>query len=223
MAVDFNTYHLIQQALQPTHTTLVAVSKTKPIEDILTLYRLGQRDFGENYVQELMEKQPQLPTDIRWHFIGHSQKNKVKYIDPFVHLIHSVDSLTLLAEINKHAQKYNRKIDCLLEVFIANETTKFGLNVEELFEIMSVINDNADYQYIQIRGLMGLSSFTNDEKQIQKEFQYLHQLYETYQIQFRYFTQFNFLSLGMSSYYRLVIANGSNMVLIGSLLFGARS
>jgi pyridoxal phosphate enzyme (YggS family) len=223
MAVDFNTYHLIQQALQPTHTTLVAVSKTKPIEDILTLYRLGQRDFGENYVQELMEKQPQLPTDIRWHFIGHLQKNKVKYIDPFVHLIHSVDSLTLLAEINKHAQKYNRKIDCLLEVFIANETTKFGLNVEELFEIMSVINDNADYQYIQIRGLMGLSSFTNDEKQIQKEFQYLHQLYETYQIQFRYFTQFNFLSLGMSSYYRLVIANGSNMVLIGSLLFGARS
>ncbi|MGC8750910.1 YggS family pyridoxal phosphate-dependent enzyme [Hydrotalea sp.] len=223
MAIDINKYHSIQQALQPTHTNLVAVSKTKPVEDILTLYHLGQRDFGENYVQELIEKQPQLPADIRWHFIGHLQKNKVKYIAPFVHLIHSVDSLTLLAEINKHAQKNNRKIDCLLEVFIANETTKFGLNDEELFEIMSVINNNAEYQSIQIRGLMGMASFTDDTTQLQKEFQYLHQLYETCQIQFPYFTQFNILSMGMSSDYRLAIANGSNMVRIGSLLFGARS
>jgi pyridoxal phosphate enzyme (YggS family) len=222
MAVDKNAYHLIKEALQPTHTTLVAVSKTKPVEDILALYQLGQRDFGENYVQELIEKKPQLPADIRWHFIGHLQKNKVKYIAPFVHLIHSVDSLTLLAEINKHAQKNNRKIDCLLEVFIANETTKFGLNDEELFEMMSVINNNSGYQFIQIRGLMGMASFTDDTTQLKKEFQYLHQLYETCQIQFPYFTQFNILSMGMSNDYRLAIANGSNMVRIGSLLFGAR-
>ena len=159
MAIDEEKYQQVVKELTATNTTLVAVSKTKPIEDIQDLYDLGQRDFGENYVQELVEKAEQLPKDIRWHFIGHLQSNKVKYIAPFIHLIQVVDSLKLLQEINKQALKNNRTIDCLLQVYIAREETKFGLDEKELNEVMTKFL-SAELQNVRITGLMGMASFT---------------------------------------------------------------
>lgn len=194
--------------------TLIAVSKTKPAEAILELYNLGQRDFGENYVQELLGKYEQLPKDIRWHYIGHLQSNKVKYIAPFIHLIHGVDSLNLLKEINKQALKNNRIIDCLLQVHIAKEETKFGLDSDELDALLT--GDLSLLKNIRICGLMGMASFSNNIDLIRAEFKYLKSLFDKY-------TQLSTLSMGMSSDYKVAIEEGSNMVRIGSLLFGERN
>ncbi len=222
MAVDQQAYQQIIDELSPQHITLVAVSKTKPVEDIRALYNLGQRDFGENYVQELVDKQPQLPNDIRWHFIGHLQSNKVKYMAGFVHLIHGVDSFNLLKEINKQAAKFSRSIDVLLQVHIAREETKFGLDEQELAAIAGN-NDLPALTNTRITGLMGMASFTGQTEMIRGEFNYLRSLLDHYaSIQSPNF-HLQTLSMGMSSDYRLAIEAGSNMVRIGSLLFGARS
>ncbi|RTL56606.1 MAG: YggS family pyridoxal phosphate-dependent enzyme [Sphingobacteriales bacterium] len=222
MAAAIEVYQQILQELNVTNTTLIAVSKTKPVEDIVALYNAGQRDFGENYVQELIDKAALLPTDIQWHFIGHLQKNKVKYIAPFVYLIHGVDSLSLLAEINKQGLKCNRVIDCLLQVYIAKEETKFGLNAEELTEILSTVQSGI-FSNIRLKGLMGMASFTENQSQIKSEFQYLKHLFESCKKKYQKLSDFTILSMGMSSDYKIAIACGSNMVRIGSLLFGSRS
>jgi len=203
--------------------TLVAVSKTKPAEAILELYQLGHRDFGENYVQELVDKQTGLPQDIRWHFIGHLQSNKVKYIAPFVHLIHGIDSFKLLKEVNKQALKNNRVIDVLLQVHIAREETKFGLDENELAEIFSKnANELAQLQNIRIRGLMGMASFSDDKNPVREEFKSLKRLFDQYSQQSTSNCQLQILSMGMSSDYQIALEEGSNMIRIGSLLFGGR-
>ncbi len=206
-------------------TTLVAVSKLQPVDSILQLYRLGHRDFGENYVQELVEKQLLLPHDIRWHFIGHLQSNKIKYIAPFIHLIHSVDSFKLLLEIDKQGKKVDRKINCLLQVHIAMEETKFGLFESELDELVSGLlraNELNQLNHVKVCGLMGMASFSDDEEKVRAEFKYMTALFDKYS----YINTPNFhlqkLSMGMSGDYRIAIEEGSNMVRIGSLLFGNR-
>lgn len=198
--------------------TLVAVSKTKPIEDIKALYNLGQRDFGENYVQELVDKASQLPTDIRWHFIGHLQTNKVKYIAPFVHLIHGVDSLKLLKEIDKQAAKNGRVIDCLLQVHIAREETKFGLDENEL---AALLQDPVlpGMNHVRIKGLMGMASFSDNRELVRAEFKTLQVLFEKYGKD----RGWTVLSMGMSADFLIAIEEGSTLVRIGSLLFGARN
>jgi len=204
----------------PENVTLVAVSKTKPIADLVMAYDAGQHIFGENYVQELVEKHAQLPKDIQWHFIGHLQTRKVKHIAPFVDLIHGVDSLKLLNEINNQAKNNNRVINCLLQVFIAEEETKFGLNAIELETILKhVSTENENFKNIQIVGLMGMASFTEDKNQIEKEFNVLKTLFNKFKIQN---SNFKILSMGMSGDYELAIKCGSNMVRIGSLIFGDR-
>lgn len=215
MAIHAEQYRVLLHELGE-KVTLVAVSKTKPAEDIQALYALGQRDFGENYVQELSEKAPALPEDIRWHFIGHLQSNKVKYIAPFVHLIQGVDSLKLLKEIDKQAQKCGRVIDCLLQIHIATEETKFGLDEAELSELLSSA-EFAAMKNIRVRGLMGMASFSVDQELLKKEFTLIRQLYE------KYGKGWDTLSMGMSSDYRLAVQEGSTMVRVGSLLFGART
>ncbi|MBN8718909.1 MAG: YggS family pyridoxal phosphate-dependent enzyme [Sediminibacterium magnilacihabitans] len=216
MPVDIAQYQSVLRTLSSSHTTLVAVSKTKPAADIQTLYDLGQRDFGENYVQELTEKEAILPKDIRWHFIGHLQSNKVKYIAPFVHLIHGVDSFKLLKEIDKQAAKCNRKINCLLQVHIAQEETKFGLDEQELSVVVAALDT---LQHVQVKGLMGMASFSNDTSKLREEFHVLKSLFDQYKN-----TQqpWSVLSMGMSSDYTIAIEEGSTLVRIGSLLFGAR-
>jgi len=225
MAVNFESYKNIVGELNSKNVTLVAVSKTKSAQEILELYNLGQRDFGENYVQELVEKYKQLPKDIRWHFIGHLQSNKVKLIAPFVYLIHSADSEKLLKEINKQSEKNNRKIDCLLQVHIAEEETKFGFDEKELdnfFKETLSMNDNGLYKNISIVGLMGMASFTNNINIVKKEFRFLKSLFAKYSTFSILNSQFSILSMGMSSDYELAIEEGANMVRIGSLLFGKR-
>jgi len=222
MPVNKEAYLQVKKELDAEGVTLVAVSKTKPVADILELYHLGQRDFGENYVQELVDKQPQLPPDIRWHFIGHLQRNKVKYIAPFVHLIHGVDSFTLLQEINKQAEKNNRVLSVLLQIHIATEETKFGLNETELKELIAALAD-VPLPHIHIEGLMGMASFTDDVEKIKSEFHFLHTLYQKYTLLKTSNLHFAQLSMGMSSDYKWAIAEGSTMVRIGSLLFGART
>lgn len=212
MAVNIDQYKDLLAALNP-NTTLIAVSKTKPIADLQALYDLGQRDFGENYVQELVDKEAVLPKDIHWHFIGHLQSNKVKSIAPFVHLIHGVDSISLLKEINKQAAKNNRVIDCLLQIHIAKEETKFGMDSTELNEVMS---DTSLYKNIRLTGLMGMASNTAEKDIVSTEFKELHQSFLAY-------PQFTTLSMGMSGDYKIAEAEGSNMVRIGSLLFGERN
>lgn len=204
--------------------TLVAVSKTKPVEDIRALYDLGQRDFGENYVQELVEKQPLLPADVRWHFIGHLQSNKVKLIAPFVHLIHAIDSFRLLLEVNKQAEKNNRTIDVLIQMHIADEETKFGMDTSEIFEFMEYYQAQKDQlKNVRIRGLMGMASFTDNETQIRDEFRKLRTRFDAMkQTDFLFKDYFDTLSMGMSSDYKMAIQEGSTMVRIGSMLFGAR-
>ena len=218
MPVNAVKYQSIQTELGEKNVTLVAVSKTKPVEDILELYHLGHRDFGENYVQELVDKEAVLPKDIRWHFIGHLQSNKVKYIAPFVHLVHGVDSLKLLQEINKQAKKNNRIIDCLLQVYIAKEETKFGLDEQELEELVTQLN-HQPFANIRICGLMGMASFTENMETVRSEFHYLKTLFEKLRISDAGLTT---LSMGMSSDYSIAIEEGSTMVRIGSLLFGER-
>jgi pyridoxal phosphate enzyme (YggS family) len=216
MSINTEKYKSLLTELKD-RATLVAVSKTKPIEDIQALYDLGQRDFGENYVQEMADKEAALPKDIRWHFIGHLQSNKVKYMASFVHLIHGVDSWPLLKEINKQGMKNNRVINCLLQVHIAKEETKFGFNEAEL----SQLNDTAiirlnELKKVQVTGLMGMASFSDDKDLIRAEFTYLKSLFDEY-------PQFTVLSMGMSADYTIALQEGSNMVRVGSLLFGERN
>lgn len=221
MAINKDKYQEIINELKG-KATLVAVSKTKPVEDIQALYELGQRDFGENYVQELVDKQPQLPNDIRWHFIGHLQSNKVKYIAPFVHLIHGVDSFKLLQEINKQAAKSNRMIDCLLQVHIAKEETKFGMDEAELNEAISQLA-NLEMKNVRVVGLMGMASFSEDMNLVRSEFAYLKSLFYKYASPSTANCQLSTLSMGMSGDYKIAIEEGSNMVRIGSLIFGERN
>ncbi len=212
----------LQQELQPIGVQLVAISKTKPNEDILEAYEAGQRLFGENQVQEMLAKYEELPKDIEWHLVGHLQTNKVKYIAPFVSLIHSVDSLKVLAEINKQALKNNRVIDCLLQVFIADEDTKFGLDHAELIELLRS-EEFQEFKNIRIRGLMGIATNTENEKIIKEEFYELKMFFDgiktTY---FRKEVSFDILSMGMSSDYKIAIEQGANMVRLGSTIFGKR-
>jgi len=225
MPVNKETYQQLIADLGSHQVELVAVSKTKTVEEIKELYDMGQRDFGENYVQELVEKQVHLPTDIRWHFIGHLQSNKVKLIAPFVYLIQTVDGLKLLKEINKQAAKNNRVIDCLLQIHIAQEETKFGLSEQELTEL---INTNSgelhELKNVKIIGLMGMASFTDDMKKVRDEFRYLKSIFNKLITEFPIAigTQPVTLSMGMSSDYTFAIEEGSTMVRIGSLIFGAR-
>ncbi len=219
MAINKDAYLQLAEDLKNKNITLVAVSKTKPAEDILALYELGQRDFGENYVQELVDKQALLPPDIRWHFIGHLQSNKVKYIAGFVHLVHGVDSYKLLVEINKQAAKANRIIDCLLQVHIAQEETKFGFNDEELND---AIKQLLQLNNICITGFMGMASFTDDLEKVRSEFKYLKYLFDKYKQPQTANCKIETLSMGMSSDYKIAVEEGSNMVRIGSLLFGER-
>jgi pyridoxal phosphate enzyme (YggS family) len=221
MAVNTEAYKTIRQELDEKHITLVAVSKTKPAEDIQVMYNLGQRDFGENYVQELVDKQALLPQDIRWHFIGHLQSNKVKYIAPFVHLIHGVDSVKLLKEINKQAAKVNRVIDCLLQAHIAQEETKFGFDFRELHELYEPheLNELAN---VRVLGLMGMASFTEDKEKVRQEFRYLRSLFDKFSAQVPEGNKLSVLSMGMSGDYAIAVEEGTTMVRIGSLLFGAR-
>lgn len=205
----------------PEVVTLVAVSKTKPIADLTEAYQAGQRIFGENKIQEMTEKWEQLPKDIQWHMIGHVQRNKVKFMAKYVALIHGVDSLKLLDEINKQGLKFDRTIDCLLQMHIAEEETKFGLDQTELHDLLqseSLKNMNN----ICIKGLMGMATFTNNQKQIQKEFLHLKSIFDKIKTSAPKNCDISILSMGMSGDYKLAIAAGSNMVRIGSSIFGSR-
>ena len=208
----------------PEKVTLVAVSKTKPVEDLMEAYNAGQRIFGENKIQEMTDKWQTMPKDIQWHMIGHVQSNKVKFMAEYVSLIHGVDSLKLLEEINKQAKKYNRVIDCLLQIHIAEEETKFGLNEWELNEIIDFIqNEINDIKNINIVGLMGMATFTDNQNQIQKEFQNLKAIFDKISEQpTTYNLQPTTLSMGMSGDYKLAIDCGSTMIRIGSSIFGGR-
>ena len=226
MAINIEKYKSLLAELNG-KATLVAVSKTKPLEDIQALYDLGQRDFGENYVQELVDKQAALPKDIRWHFIGHLQSNKVKYIAPFVHLIHGVDSVSLLKEINKQGAKINRVIECLLQVHIAKEETKFGFDEEGLDGLTEV----HELKNIQIGGLMGMASFSEDKDLVRSEFAALKRLSDANDKLFLTEApgagtppfKLPVLSMGMSGDYTIALDEGGNMIRIGSLLFGERN
>lgn len=209
----------IQSALAPYHATLVAVSKTQPNERILEIYHQGQRIFGENRVQEVVSKYEDLPKDIEWHLIGQLQTNKVKYIAPFIHLIHSVDSLHLLEEINRRGAQNGRVISCLLQIRIALEDTKSGMDAAELKEILSS-ETYKNMQNIRIQGLMGMATHTDDEARIRYEFQQMKTLFdETKQTYFPEDSHFNTLSMGMSDDYKIALEAGSTMVRIGSLIF----
>jgi len=206
----------------PPHVKLVAVSKTKPVEMIQAAYNVGQRDFGENKAQDMAAKYPRLPQDIRWHFIGHLQTNKVKYIAPFVSLIHAADSLKILKEINKQAIKNNRVIDCLFEFHIAAEESKFGLNPENAESILQS-EEYKQLKNIRICGVMGMATYTDDKEQIHREFHHLHGIFDT--LKGKYFkeaTYFKEISMGMSGDYPIAIEEGATMVRVGSKIFGAR-
>ncbi|WP_421805597.1 YggS family pyridoxal phosphate-dependent enzyme [Flagellimonas sp.] len=203
----------------PEGVTLVAVSKTKPNEDILEAYEAGQRIFGENKVQEMVQKWEDLPKDIEWHMIGHVQRNKVKYMAEFVSLIHGVDSPRLLKEINKQAKKHDRVIPCLLQIHIAEEDTKFGLDEKELNDLVDS-DEFKTMEHIKIVGLMGMATFTEDMNQVRREFAQLKSLYDDLKTKL---TDINILSMGMSGDYTVAIEEGSTMVRIGSSIFGARN
>jgi pyridoxal phosphate enzyme (YggS family) len=208
----------------PANVTLVAVSKTKPVADLMEAYNAGQRIFGENKIQEMTEKWEQMPKDIEWHMIGHVQTNKVKFMAEYVSLIHGVDSLKLLQEINKQAKKHNRVIDCLLQIHIAEEETKFGLNEEELNEILKQVqHDKNEFENIRIVGLMGMATFTENQNQIEKEFNHLKAIFDNSKKLNTEHCQLNTLSMGMSGDYQLAISCGSTMVRIGSSIFGTRN
>jgi pyridoxal phosphate enzyme (YggS family) len=221
--VDTAAFERISTQLASLNVSLVAVSKTKPSEDIRTLYHLGQRDFGENYVQELVGKQPELPDDIRWHFIGHLQRNKVRFIAPFVHLIHGVDSYRLLETVDREGARAGRRIDCLLQIHIATEETKYGMDAQEVDDLMRATDSGRTLPHIRIRGLMGMASFSDDAERVRHEFKGLKNMFDG--LKYDYFPNdedFSVLSMGMSTDHAMAIEEGSNMVRIGSLLFGAR-
>ena len=215
MNIKDNTLYLLNEL--PIEVELVAVSKTKSNTEILESYEAGQRIFGENKVQEMTRKYDVLPKDIQWHMIGHVQSNKVKYMAPFVALIHGVDSLKLLKEINKQALKNNRVINCLLQVHIAKESTKFGLSNMECIEALTAAES---LKNITIKGLMGMATFTDDHSQVEQEFDGLKQLYD--QLAKKY-SEFEILSMGMSGDYQIAISKGSNMIRVGSKIFGERN
>ena len=229
MPVNKEAYLNIIAELTPKQVTLVAVSKIRTASDIMELYNLGQRDFGENYVQELVDKATQLPKDIRWHFIGHLQSNKVKYIAPFVHLIHGVDSFNLLKEINKQGAKSGRIIDILLQVHIAEEETKFGLDEEEANEIISkyanprlTAGQVVQMPHARVCGLMGMASFSEDMEKVRAEFRHLKSILDNQRLRTPD-SELLTLSMGMSADYKIAIEEGSTMVRIGSILFGMRN
>ncbi|SKB72035.1 hypothetical protein SAMN05660776_2701 [Salegentibacter holothuriorum] len=202
----------------PDDVTLVAISKTKPVDDLLEAYEAGQRHFGENKIQEMTEKWEKLPKDIKWHMVGHVQRNKVKYMAPYVSLIHAVDSLKLLKEINKEADKNDRDIDCLLQIKIAEEDSKFGISTEKAKEIL----DSEEFKkldHVKVKGLMGMATFTDDETQVKKEFEHLKSVFKDFSEQY---VDMKVLSMGMSGDYKIAVDSGSNMVRIGSDIFGAR-
>jgi hypothetical protein len=223
MSINTDAYHSIKEKTDAAKALLVAVSKTKPNEDISTLYEMGHRDFGENYVQELLKKQLELPSDIRWHFIGHLQTNKVKQIAPFVHLIHGVDSFRMLDAIEKEGKKLNKKINCLIQVHIAEEETKFGFDITEAREAATHFFIENKYPHVNLCGLMGMASFTENIETIKEEFAILKSLFDEIKAMKDADTNsFNTLSMGMSADYPIALENGSTLVRIGSMLFGAR-
>ena len=219
MSIKKNLNIILSQL--PNKVTLVAVSKTKPVSDILEAYNAGQRKFGENKIQEMVDKHEELPKDIEWHMIGHVQRNKVKYMAEFVNLIHGVDNFKLLKEINKHAEKHDRTIDCLLQIKIASEDTKFGMTADEASDIFQS-KEFSELKNISVKGVMGMATFTDDKEQIKEEFQFLKQTFED----LKQFESFNFkpeiISMGMSGDYQLAIDCGSTMIRVGSSIFGAR-
>jgi len=234
MPFNIEKYNSLKKSI-PSEITIIAVSKTKPLEDLQEAYEIGVRDFGENYVQELVDKHEKLPKDINWHFIGHLQSNKVKYIAPFVHLIHGVDSEKLLIEINKQGKKINRKINCLLQVYIAKEETKFGMDEQELQHVISI---SSELEFVNICGLMGMASFTDNTQIIKSEFTYLNKLFQTINTKPQTTNnkqqtinnepqtpnpKLQTLSMGMSADFKSAIECGSNMIRIGSMLFGVRN
>ena len=206
----------------PKEVTLVAVSKTKPVSDLLEAYEAGQRIFGENKIQEMVAKHEEMPKDIEWHMIGHIQRNKVKYMAPFVSLIHGVDSLRLLAEINKQALKNNRTINCLLQIKIASEESKFGLTETEVSQLLAS-EEYKSFQNIKIIGLMGMATFTSDQEQLQEEFSILKNIYDKLSGEESNNSQLKTLSMGMSADYPIAIKNGSTMIRVGSSIFGNRT
>lgn len=220
MSIQNNLKHI--QNTIPEDVTLVAVSKTKPIELLQEVYDAGQRIFGENKIQEMSDKHELLPKDIQWHMIGHVQRNKVKYMASFVSLIHAVDNLKLLAEINKQAEKHNRTINCLLQLKIANEDNKFGLSQIELEELLGS-EELKSFDHIKIVGLMGMATFTEDQNQIKNEFDYLKTTFDSLKQHKTTNCNLETLSMGMSGDYQLAINCGSSMVRIGSSIFGART
>jgi len=212
----------LKNETKPINVSLIAVSKTKPVEDIQQAYNAGQRLFGENIVQDLVDKYEHLPKDIEWHLIGHLQTNKVKYIAPFIHMIQSVDSLKLLQEIDKQAKKNNRVIDCLLQVYIADEETKFGFGFDEVIELLRSDDLNV-LQHVRIRGLMGIATNTDNEKQIKEEFYELRTFFDGVKLSFfKDDAAFDTVSMGMSGDYKIAIEQGSTMVRLGSTIFGER-
>lgn len=219
MSIQQNLLHI--KSTLPEHVTLVAVSKTKPVPDLMEAYDAGQRIFGENKIQEMADKWEQMPKDIEWHMIGHVQTNKVKYMAPFVSLIHGVDSLKLLEEINKQALKNNRVIDCLLQIDIAEEESKFGLDEEELSTLLASPAFR-EMKNIRIVGLMGMATFTDNQNQIKKEFTHLKSIFDGLQSLQTVNCKLQTVSMGMSGDYQLAIACGSTMVRIGSSIFGGR-
>lgn len=198
--------------------TLVAISKTKPSSDILEAYKAGQKIFGENKIQEMAEKWEELPKDIEWHMVGHVQTNKVKYMAPFVSLVHAVDSLKLLKELDKEAKKNNRTINCLLQIKIAEEDSKFGISIEDAGKILAS-REFAALDHVKVTGLMGMATFTNDMEQVKKEFQYLKENFDALKNDY---PNLEILSMGMSADYKIAVESGSNMVRIGSAIFGER-
>ncbi|MGH2666689.1 YggS family pyridoxal phosphate-dependent enzyme [Flavobacterium sp.] len=219
MSIQSNLEHI--KSTIPPHVTLVAVSKTKPVSDLMEAYEAGQRIFGENKIQEMTEKYEQMPKNIEWHMIGHVQTNKVKHMAEYVDLIHGVDSLKLLVEIDKQAQKYNRVIDCLLQIYIADEETKFGLDENELNELLHSETFQS-LENIRIKGLMGMATFTEDQNQLKKEFTSLRTIFDKIKSEPIVNCQLSTLSMGMSGDYQLAIECGSTMVRIGSSIFGGR-
>ena len=216
--------HRLQKELSPENCKIIAVSKTKPVSVIMDAYEAGVRDFGENKVQELVEKYEQMPKDIRWHMIGHLQRNKVKYIAPFIHLIHSVDSLRLLEEINKQGAKHERTISCLLQVHISEEENKYGFTDEEIFQL---IRDETiqHLKYVKIIGVMGMASFTSDTAKVHQEFEHLKLLFDAmkYNDDLPDQVRMEEISMGMSGDYRIAVEEGSTMVRIGTTIFGERN
>lgn len=221
MSINANIAH-IQQEIARYPCTLVAVTKTKPLPDLEEAYKAGLRHFGENKVQEMESKQPSLPADVRWHLIGHLQSNKVKYIAPYVHLIHSVDSIGLLKEINKQALKNNRVIDCLLQMHIASEETKFGMDENEFYALLQS-TECKELKNIRIVGLMGMATFTDNQQLIRKEFRGLKNLFDKVKFDFfKHDAAFKEISMGMSGDYKIALEEGSTMVRVGSAIFGSR-